>query len=183
MLKKILIGVGIAILAFVLYFVYVAFIAPPASPRDTASLSNQGVEVSVDYSRPFKKDRVIFGTEESGALQPYGNYWRLGANSATEITINKDVNFAGEPLKAGTYRMYAIPGKTAFEIKLNSELDVFFGVSEADASLDVLSVQAPVIPRNEVLEQFTISFSPIDGGVLMNFDWDNVNWSVPIISQ
>src|SRR5690349_8853960 len=94
----------------------------PKSPSGKASISHNGLEVSISYSRPYKKGRVIFGDTASGALQPNGQYWRLGANAATEITFNKDVTFAGKPLKAGTYRIYAVPGQGNWEIILNSEL-------------------------------------------------------------
>lgn len=87
---------------------------------------------------------MIFGEESEEALQPYGKYWRLGANAATEISFNKNVTFGGKAVEAGTYRMYAIPGADTFEITLNSETDVFFGAVEPDYDLDVLTIEAPV---------------------------------------
>ncbi len=183
MLKKILLGVGVLVLAFVLYSVYILFIAEPASPADSVTYSAQGIDIAVDYSRPYKKDRVLFGSEEDGALQPFGQYWRLGANAATEISVSKDVMFGTEPLEAGRYRMYAVPGKDAFKIVLNSELDVFFGIAEADPDLDILSVDAPVTMKDESTEQFTISFTSDSTAIQMNFDWGNTSWSVPISNQ
>ena len=76
----------------------------------------------MSYSSPYKKGRVIFGESSAGALVPYGAYWRLGANAATEISLNKDVMFAGTPLKAGKYRMYAVPGEKTWQVILNGEL-------------------------------------------------------------
>lgn len=183
MLKKILIGLGVLILLFVLWVVYGLFIAEPASPPDTTAYSNQGLEITVDYSRPYKKDRLIFGEEEDEALQPYGQYWRLGANQATEITFNKDVLFAGEPVSAGSYRMYAVPGAQSFEVSLNSELGVFFAVVEPDPELDVAKVQAPVTIQDNITEQFTININSTDNGAQIDFVWDNVLFSVPITVQ
>ena len=168
---------------FVLYVAYVIFIAPPASPPDTAHFSNDGLEISVDYSRPYKKGRVIFGTEAEGALQPFGEYWRLGANAATEITVNQDVLFAGSPLKAGSYRMYAVPGPNAFKITLNSETDVFFGVAEPDPELDLFSVDAPVTMQDQVTEQFTINIKDAINGAQIDFVWDKFLFTVPITRQ
>src|SRR5438105_675083 len=104
MLKKILIGIGVLVLAFVLFVVYNVFF--PASPKGDASISANGLDIKVTYGRPFKKGRLIFGEEKDKALQPYGKYWRLGANAATEITFSKNVNFAGKAVNAGSYRMY-----------------------------------------------------------------------------
>lgn len=183
MLKKILIGLGVVVLLFVLYSLYALFIAEPASPKDSVSYSDQGLDIQVEYSRPYKKDRLIFGTEEAGALQPYGVYWRLGANQATEITMNKAVVFGGKSVNAGTYRMYAVPGADAFQITLNTELGVFFGVAEADPELDVVTVDAPVSMKSDNTEQFTISFSSDSTAIQMNFDWGQTSFSVPISNQ
>src|SRR6478736_7409801 len=180
MKKKILIGVGIVLLAFILFVVYLNVF--PASPPKTASVSNNGLDINVKYSAPFKKGRLIFGDEKDKALQPYGKYWRLGANAATEITFSKNVTFAGKPVNAGSYRMYAVPGPNSFQVSLNSEVGVFFGVNEPDYKLDVVKVDAPVTEGPET-EQFTISFASDSTGVNMNCNWDKVQFTVPIKAQ
>ncbi|WP_370087759.1 DUF2911 domain-containing protein [Ekhidna sp.] len=180
MIKKILLGLLALIVIFVLYVLYVIFIAEPVSPPDSVSYNADGLEITVDYSRPFKKDRLIFGEKEDGALQPYGVYWRLGANNATEIEFSDDVIFGGEPVDAGRYRMYAVPGPDVFEISLNSELDVFFAVAEPDYELDVAKIQAQVTYKDQITEQLTISFSSDSTAVWMNIDWDNYLVAVPI---
>jgi len=179
MLKKILLGIGVLIVAFVLYSVYVLFIADPVSPPATANFSDQGIEIEVNYSQPSKKGRVIFADSED-ALQPYGEYWRLGANSATEVTFSKDVLFGGESLSAGTYRMYAVPGADQFKVGLNTELDVFFGIGEPDYALDVLTVMIPVQTVQEV-ETLTFKFSSDESTINMDFVWDTSLISIPIV--
>ncbi|WKV11435.1 DUF2911 domain-containing protein [Marivirga harenae] len=181
--KKILIGVGIVILLFILWVVYGLFIAEPVSPTATVSYNEAGLEMTIDYSQPSKKGRLIFGEESEGALQPYGKYWRLGANAATEISFNKDVTFGGEPVEAGTYRMYAVPGSDAFEIILNSETDVFFGAVEPDEELDILAIQAPVQKPASPVETFTIGFSSTASGANINFSWDETMFQVPVALQ
>jgi len=183
MLRKILIGIGALIVIFVVYVVYALFIATPVSPPDTTTYTGQGLEISIDYSRPYKKGRIIFGTEADSALQPYGKYWRLGANAATEITFNSDVLFAGQPVEAGSYRMYAIPGKESFKVFLNSEVGVFFAFGEPDKELDVISVDAPVTMQNQVTEQFTINISNAGSGAQIDFIWDQVVFSIPVTLQ
>lgn len=180
MIKKIFIGLGILLLAFVLFVAYTIIF--PKSPPMTAEFSDKGLDIKVTYSQPSKKGRLIFGEEADGALQPYGKYWRLGANQATEITLSKNVTFAGQPLNAGTYRMYAVPGATSFQIGLNSELGVFLAVNEPDYTLDVLKVEVPVQTTPET-EKFTISFSSDAVGVNMDFVWDKTLVRVPIVPQ
>lgn len=183
MKRNILIGTGIIVLIFIIWVVYGLFIATPVSPPANASYNQGGLEIRVDYSQPSKKDRLIFGEESSGALQPYGQYWRLGANAPTEITFNRDVIFGGEPIKAGTYRMYAVPGKNAFEITLNSETGGFFGAAEPDHELDVVTVKAPVQQTASVQETFTIDINSSDTGATITFSWDEIQFTVPIALQ
>ena len=183
MLKKILLGVGAVVLLFVLYVVYALFIATPKSPPTTTSYKGNGLEIEIDYSQPSKRGRLIFGKAADGALQPYGKYWRLGANAATEITVNKDVSFGGESLKAGTYRMYAIPGPDSFKVIINSEAGVFFGASEPDHALDLFTVDAPVTMQGTETEMFTININGNDKGAQIDFIWDKILFSVPITVQ
>jgi len=181
MKKKILIGVA-AIIALLLALVaYRVLSTRNLSPKGTASYNKNGLEVSVKYGRPFKRGRLIFGKEDESALVPYDKYWRLGANEATEITFNKDVNFAGKAIKAGTYRMYTVPASSkVWTVVLNSELGKW-GAWDADHTLDVLKVEVNPVIVNESVEQFTIDFEEAQQGIIMNFKWDTTK--VPVAIQ
>lgn len=181
MKKKIFIGIGVLFLAFVLFVAY--NIMFPKSPPTSTEFSDKGLDVKVTYSQPSKRGRLIFGEEKDGALQPYGKYWRLGANQATEITFSKNVTFAGKPLNAGSYRMYAVPGADSFQIGLNSELGVFFAINEPDYAKDVLKVDVPVQTNPSEVEQFTIAFSSDSTAISMDLMWDKTLVRVPISVQ
>jgi hypothetical protein len=178
MKKKIFIGLGILLVAFVGFLVYTAMF--PKSPPTTTSFSDRGLDITVSYSQPSKRGRLIFGEEKDGALQPYGKYWRLGANAATEITFSKDITFAGKPVSAGSYRMYAVPGPGSFQVSLNSELEVYFANEEPDYTKDVLKVDVPVAAASAETEKFTISFSSDGDGINMDLVWDKTMVRVPI---
>jgi len=181
MKKKIFIGLGLVLIGIVGFFVYANLF--PKSPPTTSSFVHQGLDIKVTYSQPSKRGRLIFGEEKDGALQPYGKYWRLGANAATEITFSKDITFAGKPVSAGSYRMYAVPGADAFQISLNTELAVFFGVTEPDYSKDVVKVDVPVLAAPVETEKFVINFGSGSTGVNMDFVWDKTLVRVPITIQ
>lgn len=178
MKKKIFIGLGLVFVAFVAFIGYGLLF--PKSTKASASFNEGDVTIIVSYSQPSKRGRVIFGDEASGALQPYGKYWRLGANAPTEITFNKDVIFAGKPVSAGTYRMYAVPGADAFQISLNSEIGSFSGAAEPDYSLDILKVDVPVTKTPDVTEKFVFAFSKDGETINMDFAWDNILIRVPV---
>ena len=92
--------VGVLVLAFVLYISYM--IAFPVSPKETVTYSSEISNFEVVYSRPFKKGRLVFGPEKDGALVPFRNYWRTGANAATTFETSNDILFNDQKLKART---------------------------------------------------------------------------------
>lgn len=176
MLKKIIIG---AIVVIVGYFAYGVLTTRSHSPLTSAEGTSGDLTVSVDYCQPYKKGRLIFGEESEEALVPYGKYWRLGANDATEITFNQDVKFAGKALSAGRYRMYAVPNEKNWQVSLNSQLGEF-GYFEPDYALDVLKVNVPVKPSAEQLEQLTMTFGSDSTGLKLKIGWDMTQVSIPI---
>lgn len=179
MKKKLLIGIGALLLLMASYVAYAVLIGSKKSPPDTATFSQGGLDVKVAYCRPFKRGRLIFGEKEAGALVPNGKYWRLGANAATEITFSKNVLFAGKPVNAGSYRMYAVPSATSWKVVLNSETGKF-GAFEPDYTKDVLSVDVPVEAAPAPTEQFTIGFSGESAGAKMDLTWDTTRVRVPL---
>jgi hypothetical protein len=183
MKKKIFIGLGIFGVVLIAFVLYGVLVVSKRSPIATTEFSGNGIDVKVVYCQPYKKGRLIFGEEKDGALQPYGKYWRLGANAATEISFSKNVNFGGQPLNAGTYRMYAVPGATTWQVGLNSELGVYFAINEPDYKLDVLKVEVPASVAPEETEQFVIKFSNDSTVVNMDFVWDKTLVRIPITNQ
>ena len=177
--KKLWIWLAILAVILIAVFAYLNFRARALSPPDEESLTSGGVSVAVNYSRPSARGRVIFGTEDQGALQPYGEYWRMGANEATEISFNRDILFNGSPVKAGTYSMYAFPGPNSFEVVLNTEIDRS-GANEPDPGNDVVRTKAQTQQTSPPVEQFTISLAPQGEGILMIFEWANVRFAVPV---
>ena len=182
MKKKIIIGVVSLVVLLAIGFAYLNYRNRNLSPPGKTDLTVNGLTVSVAYSRPSVRGRLIFGTEEQKALQPYGKYWRLGANESTEITVNKNVLFNGQAVKAGTYRMYAIPAADDFDIVLNSETGKW-GAFEPDTSLDILHTKVPSVHTSQSVEQFTISLIEADGGINVVFEWSDTKFIVSVKAQ
>lgn len=181
-MRKILIVLGVIVVVLVAGYFYLRQRGYSLSPKDEISFVNGNLKVDISYCRPSVRERLIFGPEDKEALQPWGKYWRLGANEATEITFNQDVFLVDQPVKKGSYRMYAIPGENYFEIKLNTEIGEW-GYSEPNHELDTASAMAPVVP-SEFTEQFTIRMDSLyDSGVRIVFKWDSIQWQVPVVTQ
>jgi hypothetical protein len=179
MKKKIFIVAGALILIVVVGLFILNYRSRSISPPAKAKYEQGDFSIEVSYSRPGMRGRQIFGTKESGALLPYGVYWRMGANEATEITFNKDVSFNGSAIAAGTYRMYSVPGEREFEISLNSGLGKW-GYSEPDYNLDVLKTRVPVQKPGNSIEQFTIRFEEDGEFVLIFCEWSDVVFKIPV---
>jgi len=81
--------------------------SPSASVMQTVGLT----EVRVDYSSPAEREREIWG-----ALVPYGELWRTGANEATTLAVDREVKIGGADVPAGTYALYTIPGETEWTV-------------------------------------------------------------------
>ncbi|MGW8123301.1 DUF2911 domain-containing protein [Roseivirga echinicomitans] len=142
------------------------------SPAETASYNSNTISIEVTYSRPFKKGREIFGK-----LVPFGEWWRTGANEATTIRFSRDVSFSGETLKAGYYSLVTFPGEKEWEIIFNRKIPDW-GTSYFPEE-DVLKVKAKVEALPEVVEQFTIDFSEVDGSPVLIIAWDKTKVSTP----
>ena len=179
MKTKILIGVGVVVLLLAAAFFYLNNRNRTLSPPGSAELTNGDLKISLTYSRPSVRNRVIFGTEEEGALQPYGAYWRLGANEATEVTFPAGVLFNGQPLKAGTYRLYTVPGPDTFEIIVNSETGEW-GAFVPDPKFDVLKTTVPVVRDGSSTEQHTITLSADEAGIDINVAFEKVKFTIPV---
>ncbi len=158
------------------------------SPMGIARITLDDTYVKVHYSRPYKRGREVFGTEESGALVPYGKVWRTGANEATEITLTGDLTVAGKRLPAGTYSIFTVPGAETWSVHFNSELGLSATGRFVDGQFtpvdlppsDVLVVEASVGTLEEEVDQFTIALEESDNGAHLVLTWVTTEVRVPI---
>jgi len=151
------------------------------SPQKTSTYSQNGMDLSVNYSSPFKKDRVIFGE-----LVPFDVVWRTGANEPTVFSTASDITIIDKPLAAGTYSLWTKPGKASWTVMLNKEVPdwgvtILSGGKETtrDPAADVLEVEVPVTNMSSPAESFTIDFEETDATYLTLY-WDTTKIMVPI---
>ena len=109
--------VGILLIFFLLVGPMIKKGTKKHSPEVTEIYEKDGLNIEIFYSSPAKKDREIFG-----ALVPYNEVWRTGANEATTFTTNKDLLIDGQTLPAGEYTLWTIPGEKSWQIIFNSKM-------------------------------------------------------------
>ncbi len=163
------------------------------SPMGMAKIHLGDTYVKVTYSRPYMRDRDIFGDASEGEyLVPLGELWRTGANEATEITATGPIMVGGERLDAGTYSVFTVPGADSWEIRFSPQLgldgtgmlsaDGEFTPDVYDADMDVATVTALVTRVEEEVDPFTIELVEVPGGADLVISWEHTEVRVPVRS-
>lgn len=132
-----------------LFFLFMTFIAvaqEKASPPRTAEGTINGAKITINYSSPAVKGRVIWGE-----LVPLDEVWRAGANEATIFETSKDIKVEGESLPAGKYSFFIIPGEQESIFIFNGQTGQWG--TQYDKSQDVLRVAVPSQQVSEMAER------------------------------
>ncbi len=131
-------------------------------------------DVSLEYSRPAMRGRVIFGN-----LVPYGKLWRTGANAKTKITFGDDVTVGDGTLKAGSYAILTIPSVESWDVIFYTDADGG-PPGELDESKVAARIRATVEPIPMTVQSFTMSFDDVKSdGATIGFIWENLYVGVP----
>jgi hypothetical protein len=125
--------------------------SPPAKVTQTIS---SGATISIDYSQPSVKGRII-GQE----IAPFGEVWRTGANEATVFETNKDVKIEGKPLPAGKYSLYSIPGADNWTIIFNKTWEQWGTVYKQAEDVLRVDVKPSKVPTSTEKMTFNINKS------------------------
>jgi hypothetical protein len=132
-------------------------------------------EITVDYSSPGVKGRKIWG-----GLVPYDQMWRAGANTATKVTFNKNVTFAGKPVPAGSYAFFVIPSKDTWTVILNKKAEQAGTGKDYKQADDLLrvSIKPTAAPFRERLAYLITNFT--DDKASLDLEWEKLRLSIPI---
>src|SRR5215471_3827804 len=113
--------------------------------------------ITIDYNRPVARGRDLFG-----ALVPYDRVWCPGANECTTLTISTDITVEGKKLPAGTYTVWAKPGREKWNLIFNRAHPTFHTQYYRVQSEDVLTVGAT--PRTAThMETLAFYLAVVDG--------------------
>ncbi len=146
------------------------------SPRDTARATIGGAEVWIDYSRPSRRGRDIFGV-----LEPWNKVWRTGANAATQLSAPVDLVIGGVTVPAGKYTLWTLPSPTGWKLIINKQTGQWG--TEYHPEQDLVRVDAKVETLAAPVEQFTIGFEPAGTPTTITFTWDKTRYSVPVAKK
>lgn len=141
-----------------------------ASPHEQATITVAGKKITIEYGRPFKKGRDLFG-----GLVPWGQVWRTGADEATTLTTEADLTIGTLKVPKGKYSLFTIPADKAKEWPLivNKEADQW-GAYKYDKTKDLGRTTLKVEGAPASVEQLTIGLEaqPDKKSALLKLSWD-----------
>jgi tetratricopeptide (TPR) repeat protein len=137
--------------------------------------------IELTYSRPSIRGRQLFG--ENSVLAPLGKPWRTGANAATKIRFTDNVTIGNKAFDTGSYVIYTIPGKAAWDVVF-SKGTAYPGGEGFKESDDVVRVKAQVTTTKDMVETFTMQFANIKNeSCELHIIWGNAKVSVPVTTS
>jgi hypothetical protein len=146
------------------------------SPRDSVVTTVAGAAIWIDYGRPGKRGRTIFGD-----VVPYGELWRTGANAATQIRTDKALDFGGTVVPAGFYTLWTVPGRDGWKLRFNGETGQWGTAHKDENDLHTVDMKVSALPVP--VERFQISIEPNGQGGTLRMDWDMTRASVAFTVQ
>jgi len=170
----------IAIAAFALQPVFAQSLKTPApSPNQTLKQSFALSEISIEYSRPSAKGRVVFGD-----LVPFGKMWRTGANSASKITVTETVMIEGNKMEPGTYAIYTIPNKDNWEVLFYKDLKLGGSVNDYNKENELFRCTVKTSKLTDKVETFTINLNDISPNACkLEFTWENTKVALNVTAD
>jgi hypothetical protein len=171
-MSKILILLGMLLFPLVSY---TQILTPQPSPLAKMEQKVGLMSVSIEYSRPSARDRVVFGN-----LVPFGKYWRTGANAASKITFSEEVKVGESTIPAGTYSLFSMPNQNVWEIIFHSNTSYYGSGSEYDSKGEVARVSVTPSVNEHFVETFRIDINNINNSSAhIVIEWANTKVAVP----
>ena len=151
---------------------------PAASQGATVKQRVGTTDIEIEYSRPNKNDREIFG-----GLVPYGKLWRTGANAPTRIKFSDTVKLEDKEIPGGEYALFTIPAASEWTIILSKDAKVQSAADykqESDAARII--VKPETMPMT--IETFTIALMDVKGtSATLSFLWDKTRVPVKLTTD
>lgn len=152
-------------------------LADRRSPADSAETRLGSTRVKLCYGRPAARGRAIMGD-----LVPFGEPWRMGADEATALRVERPVRLGDVRLEPGWYSLYATPEPDAWTVTVNRIADRNgLIIDEWVRAHDVGSFTVPVERTGDHVESLTMRFEP--GGAesaLLLIEWERTRVRVPV---
>lgn len=147
-----------------------------ASPLQKTEIKVGFTDITIDYCRPSKKGRVIFGD-----LVPYDELWRTGANRSTKISFSDTVYVGKRALAPDTYTILTQPTTTDWDIYFYKDLSLWEAPDSLEKSKVAAHIKVPSVPLNRSIESLTITVDDLTKNkVNLGIAWENTYVAIPL---
>jgi hypothetical protein len=148
------------------------------SPAASTSVTIDGKTIRIDYHAPSMHGRKIFG-----GLVPYGQIWRAGANEATALHTDADLDIAGLKVPKGDYTLYIYPEATKWQLVVNKQTKQWGTVY--NEGQDLGRVPVSVYIASAAIETWKIALSQAVSQAgphqaKLRMEWENAVVEVPV---
>lgn len=167
-------------LAFV---VSVGVVCAQQSPPAQATTAIAGKTIGIKYSAPSVRGREgqLFGPGGKISHDPNYPVWRAGANSATTLHTDADLDIGGLSVPAGTYTLFvSIENPDAWQLIVNKQTGQWGLKYDAGQDLGRVKMNMSKPPALVEKLQYTLSDEGGNKGKL-ELAWENHVASVPIM--
>lgn len=146
------------------------------SGRAQLDVTVTGARIGADYGTPSKRGREIWG-----ALVPFGQLWRTGANEATHFSTDRDLVFGSGTdtllVPAGRYTLFSIPERNGGLLIVSRQTGQA-GTAYNPAN-DLGRVRLTARSLTAPVELFTIAANPEGTGGVLRLQWDRTELVAP----
>ena len=157
-------------------------VAKRPSPPGVAETQLNGKEVRIDYSRPKIADpqsgqtRKIFG----GAPVPFDQVWRLGANEATALHTETDLDINGTTVPAGNYTLFALVAADKWTLIVHKKT-CEWGIPYPGEADELARIPMKLEHPSSTVDPYTITFEKKGGNAAtLSFAWENTKAAVDV---
>jgi hypothetical protein len=165
-----------------LLFLPIAFSANLAfaqfdSPAASTSVTIAGKNIKIDYHAPQMHNRKIFG-----GLEPYNKVWRAGANEATALHTDADLQIKTLAVPKGNYTIFVWLDPKQWQLIINKQTGQW-GL-EYDQSRDLGRIPMDMKKPPSPIDVFKITLTSLGNDApkvgKLQLEWETTIASVPI---
>ncbi len=145
-----------------------------APPRVEGQPAPKASKIVIDYGVPVARGRVV-----AGALaDDLGKVWRLGANEATSLVTDVDLEIGGSTVPKGSYSLFAETTKGAWKLIVSKKIGEWG--TEYDKSMDLVRIPLKERTLSAAQEALVIQLVPAADGAKgeLRFAWGTLEHSV-----
>lgn len=157
----------------------------PASPPETIAAKIGGRSITLSYSSPAVKGRAghIFTKDGLISHNPHYPVWRAGANAATTLQTDGDLQIGNLTVPKGTYTLFVDISDPDNWVLIVNKKTGEWGLAY-DSSQDLGKVKMKMSTPPSLVENLKYTISDDGGGKgTLTLAWENHSASVPIAAH